>query len=113
MIDALFNEPNYLAAKKLMDATALRQEAIASNLANLETPHYQRVDVAPSFTTELSQALLEVDSTAVAQNKDGNTVDLETELMEENKNVLAHALEAQLITGSLLRLRLAITGRSA
>ena len=85
MIDALFNEPNYLAAKKLMDATALRQEAIASNLANLETPHYQRVDVAPSFKTELSQALatqspfqigsvqprLEIDSTAVAQNKDG------------------------------------------
>ena len=127
MIEGLFNQTNYVAAKKMLDVTALRQEAIASNLANLETPHYQRVDVAPSFTTELSQALathspsqigsvqarLEVDTTAVAQNKDGNTVDLETELMEENKNVLAHALEAQLITGSLLRLRLAITGRSA
>ena len=29
MIDALFNEPNYLAAKKLMDATALRFRASA------------------------------------------------------------------------------------
>jgi flagellar basal-body rod protein FlgB len=126
MIDALFNQPNYLAAKKLLDATALRQEAIASNLANLETPHYQRMDVAPSFKTALRQALaahspgeiasvqprLETDSAAVAQNRDGNTVDLENELMEQNKNVLAHALETQLITGSLLRLRLAITGRS-
>ena len=29
MIDALFNEPNYLAAKKLTDATALRFRASA------------------------------------------------------------------------------------
>jgi hypothetical protein len=29
MIDALFNEPNYLAAKKLMDATAVQFRASA------------------------------------------------------------------------------------
>ena len=39
MIDALFSQSNYLAAKKMLDASVLRHEAIASNLANLETPN--------------------------------------------------------------------------
>jgi flagellar basal-body rod protein FlgB len=127
MINALFNQPNYLAAKKMMDATALRQEAIASNLANLETPNYKRLDVNPSFQTELQRALaskdaaslagvqpqLQVDASAVAQTLDGNTVQMERELMLMNQNGIDHALEAQLITGNLLRLKLAITGRPA
>ena len=127
MINALFNQPNYVAAKKLMDATALREEAIASNLANLETPNYKRIDVNPSFQAELQRALaardpaslaevrpqLQVDPSAVAQTMDGNTVQLESELMQMNQNGIAHALEAQLITGNLARLKLAITGRSA
>lgn len=29
MIDALFNDPNYLAGKKTLDAIALREQAIA------------------------------------------------------------------------------------
>jgi flagellar basal-body rod protein FlgB len=125
MITGLFSQPNYLAAKKLLDATVLRHEAIASNLANLETPNYKRLDVAPSFQTELSQALngqnpgqiaevrpvLEADRDAIANTRDGNTVQLESELTQLNKNFLAHALETQLVTGSLLKLRLAITGR--
>ena len=126
MITGLFSQPNYLAAKKLLDATVLRHEAIASNLANLETPNYKRLDVAPSFQSELKQALngqnpgqiaevrpvLEADRDAIANTRDGNTVQLETELTQLNKNFLAHALETQLVTGSLLKLRLAITGRS-
>jgi flagellar basal-body rod protein FlgB len=126
MIDALFNNANYLAAKKLLDVTALRHEAIASNLANIETPHYRRIDIAASFNAELKQALaandpaqiaslqprLEVDPNAVAANRDGNTVQLETELLNLQQNTLAHSLETQLVTSSLLRLRMAITGRS-
>ena len=127
MIDALFSQPNYVAAKKMLDASVLRHEAIASNLANLETPNYKRIDVAPSFSAELrsavasgssdqiagTQPLLSVDSSAIASNRDGNSVQLETELSEMNKNFLAHAMETQLVTGNLLKLRLAITGRSS
>lgn len=125
MIAALFNQPNYLAAKKLLDATALRHEAIASNLANIETPRYQRIDVAPSFQDELKRALatrspeqikntsiqLQIDPHAIAHGLDGNTVQLENELLQLNQNSLAHAAETQLITGALQKLRLAITGR--
>jgi flagellar basal-body rod protein FlgB len=125
MISALFGQTNYVAAKKMLDATALRHEAIASNLANLETPNYRRLDVAQAFQTQLQQALatrsvpqienlkprLELDPAAVASTRDGNTVQLETELAHLQRNFLEHALETQLITGNLLRLRLAITGR--
>lgn len=125
MIEALFNQSNYVASKKMLDATVLRHEAIASNLANLETPNYKRLDVAPSFNAELQQAIagedpsriasvqprLDADPSAIANTRDGNTVQLETELTQISKNFLEHTLETQLITGTLLRLRLAITGR--
>ena len=127
MIESLFNQPNYLAAKKMLDATAMRHEAIASNLANLETPQYRRIDLNPSFSNELRQAMagqqpgaisnlqpsLALDTNAVSSRRDGNTVELDTELLNMNQNMLAHTLEVQLITGSLLRLRTAITGRPA
>jgi flagellar basal-body rod protein FlgB len=125
MIDALFSQPDYVAAKKMLDATVLRHEAIASNLANLETPNYQRVDVAPSFSNELREAIasgntgkiddlqprLEVDANAVAANRDGNTVQLETELMNLQQNFQQHAVETHFITQDLLRIRSAITGQ--
>ena len=125
MIDAIFSQPGYAATKKMMDATALRHEAIASNIANIETPNYKRIDVAPTFQAELRAALdsrdiskisslapgLAEDGTAVAANRDGNTVQLETELLKLNQNTLAHSLETQLVTGTLLKLRLAISGR--
>ena len=125
MIEALFNQPGYLAAKKTLDATALRQEAIANNIANLETPGYQRIDLAPAFQTELEHAcasgdsqqiatlkpVLAADPNAVASGRDGNTVHLENELMQMNQNGVTHALETQLVSNMLARMRLAITGK--
>jgi flagellar basal-body rod protein FlgB len=127
MIDALFSQTNYLVAKKMLDGTVLRQEAIAANLENLETPGYKRLDLAPSFSAELQRAAssnnpsqmaglrpgLAVDANATPVRPDGNTIQLEQELLTLNQNSLEHALETQLITGSLLKLRLAITGRTA
>jgi flagellar basal-body rod protein FlgB len=125
MIEALFNQPNYLSAKKTLDAVALRQEAINNNLANLETPGYKRVDLAPSFDQELEKATasndpqqiasltptLAVDNTAVANSKDGNTVNLEQELMKMNQNAMVHSLETQTVTNMLAKMRLAINGQ--
>jgi flagellar basal-body rod protein FlgB len=125
MIDALFNQPSYVAAKKMLDVTVLRQEAIASNLSNLETPNYKRLDVAPSFEAQLSKAVgsqdaarisslqpsLAVDLTAVSGRSDGNTVSLETEMIKLNQNTVEDALETQLISATLTKMRLAITGK--
>ena len=126
MIDALFNQPNYLAAKKSLDVVALRQQAIAGNIANLETPGYQRMDIAPTFQAELDRACasrnagdlarlhptLAPDLTARPNGRDGNTVSLERELLLMSQNTLTNQLETQLVAGTFSKLRTAITGKS-
>ena len=49
MIDPIFQSGNYQIATRLLDASALRQQAIAANIANAETPGYRRLDIAPDF----------------------------------------------------------------
>ena len=126
MISALFDNPNYVAAKKMLDVTVLRHEAIASNLANLETPNYKRLDVSPSFESQLQQAVASQDPSQISNlqpalapdysansgRSDGNTVQLENELLKLNENMVEHSLETQLVSSSLSTLRLAITGKS-
>jgi len=126
MIDALFGDSNYVAAKKMLDLNVLRHEAIASNIANVETPNYKRLDVSPSFESQLSQAVasrdagqiaglqpeLAVDNQAISGRSDGNTVQLETEILKLNQNMVEHSLETQLVSAALMKMRLAITGKS-
>jgi flagellar basal-body rod protein FlgB len=126
MIDALFGDVNYTAAKKMLDLNVLRHEAIASNIANVETPNYKRLDVSPTFEAQLSQAIanhdpgeiaslqpeLTVDTQAVTGRMDGNTVQLESEMLNLNQNMVEHSLETQLVSNSLMRMRMAITGKS-
>ena len=88
MINALFEQPNYLAAKKLLDATVLRHEAIASNLANLETPNYKRIDLAPSFNTELHQAIASRNS----QNINSVHPKLQVDAKAVSKAIVDHAI---------------------
>jgi flagellar basal-body rod protein FlgB len=52
-----------------------------------------------------------VDTGAISGRSDGNTVQLETEMLKLNQNTVENALETQLVSGSLARLRLAITGK--
>jgi len=125
MIEGLFSSPNYVAAKHLLDGTMARHEAIAANLANVQTPGYKRVDLSPSFKTELQNAVasgntasiaklkpdLVVDTSAVSRRPDGNTVQLESEMLNLSQNSAEHAVELHMITGNLLRLRLALTGK--
>ena len=110
----------------MLDVTVLRQDAIASNLANIETPNYKRLDVSTSFEAQLKQAVasrdpeqiaaiqpqLTVDTQAKSSRSDGNTVQLETELLKMNQNMVEHALETQLVTNALMKMRMAITGKS-
>lgn len=106
MIEALFNQAGYLGAKRMLDAAAVRHEAIAANIANAETPHYRRVDLALSFRSELRNAItrgdaaslnsiqadVAVDTRALPVNRDGNTVKLEHEMIELSQNSMQHAV---------------------
>ncbi|HEY3863206.1 MAG TPA: flagellar basal body rod protein FlgB [Verrucomicrobiae bacterium] len=125
MISALFTDSDYVSAKKMLDVSLLRHQAIASNLANVETPNYKRMDVSASFEEQLRQAVasgntseisslqpsLAVDANSVTGRSDGNTVQLETEMLKLNENTVENTLETQLVSSDLARLRMAITGK--
>jgi flagellar basal-body rod protein FlgB len=126
MIDPIFQSDNYLLARKLLDGAVLRQEAIASNIANVETPGYRRLDVAADFASQLRAKL---ESGTLAQNKDsltpsliedphartlrpdGNTVEIERELLEMNKNTVAHDFLTELVSRNIKQMKMAISGR--
>ena len=97
MIEPVANNANYQLARKLLDASVLRHEAIASNIANVETPGYRRVDLAPDFQSALRaqfaggvapaagavsavQPALAQDASVRSVRADGNSVELENEL---------------------------------
>ena len=123
MIENLFTQGNYAATKQLLDASILRHEALASNLANIETPGYKRVDLPRDFAKDFAARVragggvptpvLVEDTAAPSQRKDGNNVILDHELMAMNRNAAEYDALTEFVSGSLKQLRLAITGRSA
>lgn len=126
MVNGMFTQTNYLLASKMLDATALRHEALASNLANLETKGYQRVDLAPDFGAQLNDAVMtgsarriqslqpkiQFDSHTPTLRSDGNNVELDSELMAINRNALNQEFLTQYMTGQYSSLRAAIASHA-
>jgi len=125
MVDPIFQSANYQAARKMLDAAALRQEAIAANIANAETPGYRRLDVNFDFADQLRSSLRtgELDRTMEIKPKlvedthartvrpDGNTVEIEHELLAMNKNSAEYEFLSEVVSRNIKQLKLAITGR--
>jgi flagellar basal-body rod protein FlgB len=124
MIESLFSNPVYSASKVLLDATSARHEALATNIANIETPGYKRVDLSKSFTesfeahvragdaTAIPQPSVEQDPEAVTQRQDGNNVQMDKELMAMNANSLQYDTLTEFVSSSLKQLQMAVTGRT-
>lgn len=124
MIEGLFSSTNYQAAKRLLDVATVRHEALATNLANVETPGYKRVDLPKDFPAEFASRLragdlaaapaakIVEDRTATSQRKDGNNVALDKELLAMSKNTAEYDTLTEFVSGSIKQLRLAITGRA-
>lgn len=126
MIDPIFQNTNYQLARKLLDASVLRQEAIASNIANAETPGYRRVDLARDFASQLKASVtssggkslseitprLTEDLSARSVRPDGNSVEMERELLEMNRNAVNYDYLTDLVSRNLKQLKVAITGRT-
>jgi flagellar basal-body rod protein FlgB len=114
-----------LISKKLLDATHLRHETLANNLANVETPGFKRRDLPKTFSVELRRAAdkndlnsiksmyprSEVDRNALPVRLDGNTVQVEEELLAMNRNALNYEYLSGAVSGSIKELNLAIRGR--
>jgi flagellar basal-body rod protein FlgB len=99
-----------LALERAIEGASLRQTALANNLANANTPGYQRVDV--DFHTALGRALesgagtraaldrtgfsAQADGSAGAVRADGGTVDADAEAAKLAANALEHQAAVQI-----------------
>lgn len=125
MIDDLMQRENYVLAKKLLDVSHAKQNAIASNLANVETPGYKRIDIATSFDAQLKRAAEANDVQGIRdlqfstirdvnspnQRADGNNVQIDQEMLAMQKNAIQFEFLANYTSSSLSRLKTAISGR--
>ncbi len=96
---------------------ARRQEVIASNIANADTPGYHTRDVAPpsSFSSALDEVSPRPQETSgLANRNDGNNVNMDREARLLAENTLRFSLASQLIRGEIRGIRSAIQeGRSS
>lgn len=121
----MFTGTNYLLARKMLDYTSLRQEALASNLANASVAGYKRVDVAPSFQAELAKAVetgtsdafkdiepkLAMDTSTRTTRGDGNNVEMDKELMLMNSNATSQEYVVRYMNYNYQLTRSAISGQ--
>jgi flagellar basal-body rod protein FlgB len=89
-----------LALERAISGAAMRQEVLANNLANAETPGFQRSDV--DFQSQLAQAMKTGDARAIESTSfseqtdstvmraDGNGVDVDVESAKMAQNGLMH-----------------------
>ena len=119
----LFSSSIYNVLEKSIDGATLRQQVLANNLANIDTPGFKRSDV--EFKTALQQSLNRKGikgsithsdhipvgrkslnnisptihrDTRTTMRLDGNNVDIEMESAEMAKNTIYHsAMTQQLI----------------
>ncbi len=124
VIEQLFSSANYQATKQLLDVAVRRHQALSTNIANVETPGFKRVDFPKEFSQELASRIragdaksitipeLVEDPSATGHGKDGNNVDIDKEMMALSKNSAEFDALADFASGSLKQLRLAISGRN-
>jgi len=106
--------------EKAMDVSWFRQQLIADNIANADTPQYKRQDI--DFQKTLDNALNQdasgvsgldpvfIDSNQYSQENNGNNVDLENEMTQQAMNTLQYDSLARLESDQLSMLDIAITG---
>ena len=104
---------------QVLDASTLRHRVISQNIANVNTPGYRRLAV--TFEEDLARALAIPDGgvpvkpqVVVAdgpERVDGNTVDIDQEIGDLNKNALLYQAAAQILTSRMATLRAAVSGR--
>jgi flagellar basal-body rod protein FlgB len=95
-----------LALEKAIEGSAARQQAIAANLANVDTPGYQRVDVdfhqtlrdaMASGGSGLAGAAFTPQRDATAQMRpDGSSVDADVEAAAQARNGLEYEALVQI-----------------
>ena len=94
--------------QNMLDLTARRQQALASNIANIDTPGYKGQDVtfAQALDGATSTKLIELEG---KMKENGNNVDLEKNMTELNKNGLQYLTLVQYMNQKIKTLRASIS----
>lgn len=122
----LFSTPSVQGLSLALDEASLRQQAISSNLANVNTPGFKRMDVSSSFESAFKSALSDLSSgqqvgmmpeasitTSAEQGParpDGNTVQLESEMLGLAQNSAKYEFASTMLASSFHGIKTAITG---
>ena len=102
-----------------MDEAALRQQAISTNIANVNTPGYQRMDVSSTFEQAYTSSLKSLSEGGTAEDMpdatitkatvqgparpDGNTVQLEQEMLGLAQNGARYEFAGQMLATEFSR----------
>lgn len=110
----MFDSVSSFALQSALDGLALRQRAIANNIANVNTPGYQAQRV--SFEDALAKSVKAGNGAAAATTSrsleptrlDGSNVNLDTETLSNIDTVLRYQFATQAVGGEANSLRTAM-----
>ena len=122
----IFSTPSIQGLSLSLDEASLRQQAISSNIANINTPGFQRLDVSSSFESAFKSALSDLAAgnqvgsmpkasitTATIQGParpDGNTVQLESEMLGLAQNSAKYEFASTMLANNFHGIKTAISG---
>ncbi len=137
MLEKLLNNRTQMVLKQSMDAASLRNDVIANNIANVETPGFKRSDVI--FEEQMkkvlenstiydklkrtdsrhiqiyqarSQSPIEVQKLEdLSYRNDENNVDIDVEMANMSKNKIYYDAVSQSMSNEIKLMRMAIVGR--
>lgn len=107
-----------IGLERALSGSSLRQQAIADNIANVNTPGYRRKDV--DFQSALQQAWdggesrvdavqpATITDNSTVMRQDGSSVDIDTEAAEQAKNGLTYEAVSQVMKARTAILKAAI-----
>lgn len=110
----MFDSVSYVALNSALDGLALRQRAIANNVANINTPNFRANKV--SFEAELSRHVARGNGAVKATTAksleptrlDGNNVNLDAETLSNVDTALRYQVALRAIDGSFSSVRIAM-----
>ena len=119
---SLIKPSKFELMKKMLDYCATRQKALANNIANVNTPGYQRVDV--EFEQELKSVLSGKDENMLkslgfryvktqdtAMRVDKSNVDIDLEMAKLSENALLFSIYSTLLKKRFDGLKNVIKGK--
>ncbi|MDT3424509.1 flagellar basal-body rod protein FlgB [Paenibacillus forsythiae] len=133
----LLNSLSFLRLQKGIDAANMRQNSLANNVANVDTPNFKRSDVSfESFLREQERGLqpklgakvtnsrhipfgltgkvpspvIQADK-STSMNNNGNNVDIDREMVLSAENQLRYSSYVQLLNSQMSMMRTATEGR--